>query len=148
MRGPSISRGLRNQDQRRCGCRFIPIIFTVAVLFSNLFIHGQTASTGALTGVTLDPSDAVVPGVSIHVVNQVTGAIAAGTTDNEGRFGFALLSPGPYHVQAVTPGSNGLIGDTTISINVTETLHLEFHLQLATVVRSIKVSANSPVVQT
>src|SRR3954468_7130149 len=148
MRRPSISRGLRNQDRRRCGCRTIPIIFTAAVLFSNFFIHAQTASTGALTGVTVDPSDAVVPGASIHVVNQVTGAIAAVTSDNEGRFGFALLSAGPYQVQAVTPGSNGLVGSATININVTETLHLELHLQLATVVRSIKVSANTPVVQT
>ena len=29
-------------------------------------VHGQTASTSALTGVTLDPSGAVLPGVVLH----------------------------------------------------------------------------------
>lgn len=148
MRRPLISHGLREQDRRRCRGTTLPIIFAVAVLFSNLLIHGQTASTGALTGVTLDPSGAVVPGVLVRLVNRVTGAIASASSDKEGRFGFPLLPPGGYEIQADTPDSNGLIGSATITISVTETLHLELHLQLARVIHNIKVSADSSMVQT
>jgi hypothetical protein len=116
------------------------------LFFGNL--HGQTTSTGALIGVALDPSGAVLPGLVVRLVNQVTGATAFVTTDEKGRFGFPLLQPGDYGIQASTPGSRALISSANIKINVTETLHLELHLRLATVIQNIKVSAESSMVQT
>jgi hypothetical protein len=129
----------------RCSALRVTIAITV-VFFGNL--HGQTTSTGALIGVTLDPSGAVLPGVVVRLVNQVTGATASATTDEEGRFGFPLLQTGYYEIQASTPGTSALISSATIKINVTETLHLELHFRLATVIQSVKVSAESSMVQT
>jgi len=119
------------------------VTIAIAVLFfGNL--HGQTTSTGALIGVALDPSGAVLPRLVVRLANQVTGATAFATTDEKGRFGFPLLQPGDYEIQAGAPGSSS----ANIKINVTETLHLELHLRLATVIQNIKVSAESSMVQT
>ena len=119
----------------------------VTMLLSSLGADSQTASTGRLTGVTLDPSGAVVPGVVVHLVNQITGTNVSSVSDKVGRFGFALLPPGGYEVQAATP-DNALVASTTVSITVTETLHIDLHLRLVTVPQRTEVSADSVIVQT
>src|SRR5215831_4861599 len=66
----------------------------------------QTGSTGALSGVILDPSGAAVPVVIIHLTQ---GDLAKSTTsDEQGRFGFLLLPPGTYRLQAEKTGFESL----------------------------------------
>src|SRR6476619_4795584 len=62
--------------------------------------RGQTASTGALTGLTLDPSGAVLSGVTLHLRDMDGSEAKFATSDNNGRFAFFLLPPGTYEVQA------------------------------------------------
>src|SRR4051812_14034352 len=142
-----MSNGLHQRRRGWHRCSAFVLSMSIAVLVSST-LNSQTTSTGAATGVTLDPSGSVVAGVVVRIANQDTGVTASATSDNEGRFCFLLLRPGRYEVQASKTGAVPLVGSATINVNVTETLHLELHLQLATVVRSIKVSANTPVVQT
>src|SRR6266576_3603495 len=85
--------------------------------------YAQTPSTGALAGVTLDSSGAVVSGTDLSLMNQRTGNTASTTSDEQGRFGFLLVTPGTYKVCASQSGfaqqcSSG------INIAVTETRHL------------------------
>jgi len=70
-------------------------VLTIVILLASC-VYGQTASTGALAGMTLDPSGAVLPGVSIDLVNEETTETQSTASDEEGRFGFVLLSPGTY----------------------------------------------------
>ncbi|PYU20817.1 MAG: hypothetical protein DMG30_19735 [Acidobacteria bacterium] len=133
--------------RRRCRWSALLIILTSAVLISSS-VQSQTASTGALTGVALDPTGAVLPGAVVRLTNQDTNATESGTSDNGGRFNFLLLSPGRYEVQASTTGSDTLTASATINIRVTEVVHLELHLRLATVLQSIKVHEEPAMVQT
>jgi hypothetical protein len=55
---------------------------------------GQTASTGALTGFTLDPSGAVLPGVILRLTTEDGSGARSANSDSDGRFGFFLLRPG------------------------------------------------------
>jgi Carboxypeptidase regulatory-like domain len=121
----------------------IPIVLAV-VLVGHL--ASQTASTGALTGVTLDPSGAVLPGVVIHLVNQETSETSPVTSDQEGRFAFLLLPPGNYSLEASKTDFQ-LLRQTGLRVFVTETLRLELHLQLATVTGSVQVSSEATMVQ-
>ncbi len=123
------------------------MIVTIALVFSNR-VRSQTASTGALTGVALDPTGAVLTGVVVRLVKQDTGAIHSATSDKDGRFNFLLLPPGRYALQASNTGSNALIANATIDVGVTEVVHLELRLRLATVLSSIKVYAEAATVQT
>ncbi len=109
-------------------------------------LASQTASTGALTGVALDPSGAALPGVVIDLVNQETSATDSATTDHEGRFAFLLLPPGNYKLEAGKTDFQ-LLRQTDQRVFVTETLRLELHLQLATVTGSVQVSSEATMVQ-
>jgi Carboxypeptidase regulatory-like domain/TonB dependent receptor len=129
----------------RSRCSLVTSITTVLVLASH--VYGQTPSTGALTGVTLDPSGAVLPGVILKIVNLETGEAESTVSDKEGRFTVSLLSPASYEVQASKTGF-AMVRSSGISIAVTETHRLELHLRLATVLTSADVSSVLPMVQT
>jgi hypothetical protein len=50
----------RHPLRARCWCLLLMALIVALLSFRN--IHGQTSSTGALTGETLDPSGGVLPG--------------------------------------------------------------------------------------
>jgi hypothetical protein len=135
-------------DLRALGSPWVlPLILMIAALFCGR-ASSQTPSTGALTGVAVDPTGAVLPGAVVRLDNVDTGATESGTSDRDGRFTFPLLSPGRYEVNAHNAGSDTLVASTTITVRVTEVVHLELHLRLATVLHTIDVSAQPPMVET
>lgn len=109
--------------------------------------HAQTASTGALTGLTFDPSGTVVAGVMVQIVNSANGRSESTPSDENGRFSFVLLPPGSYEVKASKLGFVPL-SSGKMPISVTETRRLEFHLRLAPIYEQVQVSAKRPNVQT
>jgi hypothetical protein len=110
-------------------------------------VCGQTASTGALTGVTLDPSGALLSSVGVHLINQETTDIRAVTSDENGRFTFLLVLPGRYELQASKTDFEPLSLPNLV-VHVTETLRLDLHLRLATRSERAQVSSEPLMVQT
>jgi len=121
------------------------IALTVALLCSG-DICSQTASTGALTGVTLDPTGAVLPGVTLRLIRQDGSQAESATSDKNGQFGFLLLRPGTYEAKAdktdFRPASQ-----PDIHVHVTEAVRIQIHLELAIRVEKIQVISNPPMVQ-
>jgi hypothetical protein len=64
------------------------------------------STTGSISGIVVDDSKAVLPGVSIEVVNLDTGARRSLVTDSEGRFRALNLVPARYSVAAELSGFN------------------------------------------
>jgi Carboxypeptidase regulatory-like domain len=97
-----------------------------------LVVHanGQTASTGALAGVTVDSSGATLPGVIIHLTTTSVGETRSATSDEEGRFAFQFLPPGTYQLQA-TKTDFAPLELPELHVSVTETLRVELRLQIA-----------------
>ena len=126
--------------------RFASWIVAIILVFTAES-YGQTASTGALTGVTLDPSGVVLPSVALHLVNQDTTETQSATSDEEGRFRFLLLSPGGYELHASKTAFDP-VSRPDINISVTETLRLELHFGLATITQEVQVPSGQAMVQT
>jgi len=61
-------------------------------------------TTATISGTVSDETKALLAGVSISVKNLDTGMIRVATTDSEGRYRVALLSPAHYEVQAAANG--------------------------------------------
>ena len=96
--------GRRSKRWRRtCSCFLSCSSFLAIANLTSRPARGQTASTGALAGVVLDPSAVALPGATIHLVNQETSEEGSTTSDEQGRFGFQFLSPGKYELQASKP---------------------------------------------
>ena len=110
-------------------------------------VYGQTASSGALTGVTVDPSGAVLPGVVVTLVNQNTLETESTTSDKEGLFAFLSLFPGRYELRA-SKADFETLGIQGFNVHVTETLRLELHLQVAKRFEHAEVSSDPGMVQT
>jgi hypothetical protein len=121
-------------------------LIAIATLLSTS-LHGQTTSTGALAGVSLDPSGAELPGVLLRLSNRETGRSKSAISDEHGRFSFLLLRPGTYQLQASKTDFDSL-NLTELHISLTETLRLELRLQLAAHVERAVVSSQPVMVQT
>jgi len=141
-----MSSGLK-MSHPACACywRLLLMALTVAMLCS-VDIYSQTASTGALTGVILDPSGAVLPGVTLHLRDEIGSEAKSATSDNSGRFAFFLLPPGTYEVQAAKVDFKP-VSQREIPVHVTETLRLELHLELATRLEHVQVSSDPQMIQ-
>jgi hypothetical protein len=129
-------------------CRFLPLLLaTLAIaLLSSRNMYSQTASTGALTGVTLDPSGATLSGVSVRLARSDGTETMSVSSDENGLFRFFLLPPGTYEVRASKVDFKPL-RQPDIHVHVTETVRLELHLELATRAEKTQVFSNTPMVQ-
>jgi len=67
---------------------------------SSPAIYAQSETTGALSGVVMDASGAVVPGAIIIAVDTSTSARYSVTTNAEGHYLIGLLKPGVYKLTA------------------------------------------------
>ena len=121
---------------KSCSFVLIALFASCIELTSHLFC--QTASTGALTGVTLDSSGALLPQVSIKVVKEDGNEVRVTNSDEEGRFGVLFLSPGSYRLKA-----NKIDFEprhfSDLRISVTETLRVELRLHPAMHFESVDV---------
>src|SRR5579864_1382810 len=141
-----MSDGTHKQHSVWRGSSPLALVALAFAILSSRSMHSQTASTGALTGVTLDPSGAVLPDVILHITTRDGSEEKSATSDNTGRFDFLLLRPGIYKLQASKTHFKP-VSQPDIHVHVTETLRLELHLTLANRVERTQVSADPPMVQ-
>src|SRR5215469_14803329 len=77
--------------------RSLHFIFLALVLVSfSKELRAQTTTTGGLTGVVTDPSEAVVPDATIELKDSAKGTTLSTTTNAEGIYLFSLLLPKIY----------------------------------------------------
>src|SRR5579863_5914403 len=82
------------------------------------------APTGAMNGSVKDPTGAVMPGVSIDVINKDTGAERKETSGADGNFNVAPLAPGLYSVKAEAQGFRTIMVDATVQVGQVTTADL------------------------
>lgn len=75
----------------------------------------QTSAT--LAGVVQDQTGAVLPGVTVTLVNVGTNASRVATTDVQGRFLFASVAPGDYELRPTLSGYRGGERQLRVSVN-------------------------------
>jgi hypothetical protein len=141
-----MSYGLHRCDLHRRRYWSLFLLALNVALLSSINMYSQTASTGALTGVTLDPSGAILPRVSVHLAKSDGTETMSADSDENGLFGFFLLPPGTYEVQASKVDFK-ILRQPEIHVHVTETLRLQLHLELATRVEQTQVFSDHSMVQ-
>src|SRR4029079_805541 len=80
------------------------LLLLAAVLGAPFAAGAQVRITGAITGLVTDPSDAVIPGATVQLTDEGTGATKEAVTSTNGVFQFFDLNSGRYTVSVTLQG--------------------------------------------
>lgn len=116
------------------------LLITFAIVLAAPLAHAQTFR-GALTGVVVDPTGAVVADASIDLSNPLTGLAQKATSNNEGEFNFPEVPAGVYRLVASKSGFEGK-NIEGINIAVSKVTNLKVELAIGTASTVVEVVAN------
>ena len=84
-------------------------LFISLVLVSIILIAGSSLEAEQLSARLLDPSGAMIPGVTVTLIDQITAQQWAGLTDDSGQAHFSDRRPGAYLLKAELSGFQSLV---------------------------------------
>jgi hypothetical protein len=102
---------------------------------------------GSITGVVQDTSKAVVPGVSVKVINTATNTTTTLVSSESGTYSATNLPPGMYRIEASLEGFQSATVDE-IRLTAGSTARIDVTMNLGSLSESVKVVANSVLLQT
>ena len=102
-----------------------------------LFAQGET--TSAIVGQVTDATHAALPGATVTITNQATGAKRSVTTNEAGRFDFPQLKPGNYSVKVEAEGFDPQQNSAVIA-GLGQAQTVDFVLRVAQFKQTLEVS--------
>ena len=126
-------------------CRFVFVLCLVVCLAKPAF--SQNRSTGEIRGVVTDTSGAVLPGVTVTVLNTNTGVATTFVTNGDGLYDSVSTPAGTYQITFEKAGfKKQVVGPITLQVN---TITESATLQVGAVTEEVKVTAEgAPLLQT
>lgn len=122
----------------------ILILGLLLLLFVTL-AEAQTTS-GTLTGIVTDPSQAAVPGAAVSARNQDTGFTREAQASVAGVYSLSL-PPGIYDISVETTGFKKL-QRRGVQIFVNQTVRLDLQLELGQLTETVTIEADAQLIQT
>jgi len=119
-------------------------ILLFAVLIPGLY--GQ-AQYGSISGTLKDASGAVIPGVTVTVVNSETGQAATTVSGADGRYLVPQLLPGNYEVRVEHSGFKRLTA-TGVRLDISQNVEQDLTLEVGVVTESVSVTSRSQMLET
>lgn len=105
----------------------------------------QTTTTGGIGGVITDSTGAVVPGVTVTMVNNATSAAAIAKSNAVGAYRFDLVPPGSYTLTVSQPGFTRL--ETRVEVANSQIVDANLKLQVGSSQQTVEVTADSTLLQ-
>lgn len=100
----------------------------------------QSANTGTVSGTIVDPSNAIVPGANVTLVNTATLATRTTTSNKEGQYVFAFVDPGNYSIKAAKTGfKTTVVANQQVQIGLQSTVNIT--LQVGATSTTVEVTA-------
>lgn len=123
------------------------VLGAAALLFVLCLAPAQAQSpTGAIEGVVVDQSGAVLPDVTLALLHFETGVQRATVSDEQGRFRALLLPVGRYDVTATLAGFEPTRYEN-LPLTVGQTMSLRLELKVAGVAQAVTVAATMPLLE-
>jgi len=115
------------------------------VLCSIHHLGAQTTTSGGLTGVVTDPSNAVVPDAVVEIRDLAKGTGQSTKTDRDGVYQFFFLTPSSYTLTATHDGFQKL--NRTVSVLLGPPGTVNATLKIKTGSTAIRVMGEAPLLQ-
>ena len=117
-------------------------LILTATLWLTASLHAQSI-TASLEGAITDPAGAAIPNAAVHITNTGTGVTTTLSTDNQGHYVAASLTPGPYRALVEATGFKRA-GRQGIDLQVNQAARLDIRLEIGTSSETIEVTGQSP----
>src|SRR5437763_9971496 len=117
------------------------LIFVLALI--PTLAAGQSSTTGAVTGVIVDTSGAVIPGVNVSLSSSEVLGQFTGVTDGQGIYRVPNLPPATYGVRAELQGFKSAIRRVTIRLDAV--VSVDFTLLVGSLSIAVTVAAEVPI---
>jgi carboxypeptidase family protein/TonB-dependent receptor-like protein len=127
--------------------RFPRIACLFACAVSLALPLAAQSPNGTINGRVLDPSNKVIGGADILVINDATGVQYSGKTNEDGIYLVPNLPPGPYRLQVSKVGFKTLI-KPDIVLNIQDALSINFTLPLGAVFETVTVEGGASMINT
>ncbi len=131
------------------GCRRSVLIKTLSLLLLLCLTplsRGQSTG-GRVLGRVLDPSGALVPGVTLTLTNSESNLTQKAESTKSGDYVFLTVPVGTYRLEAEAPGFKSFVAEG-IAVQLNATVTYEVHLSVGTSAQSVEVTAAPPIVDT
>jgi len=133
----------------RCTGSRRPIVVLSVLLFSltgSQHLEGQEINA-TLTGAVTDAQGAIVPGVTVIVLNISTNIPSEATTDSHGGYTISKLPPGHYRITAAAQGFKTYVREGIV-LRTAETGTVNIQLSLGNVEENVTVTSALSEVET
>lgn len=129
--------------------KFVKLTFVfLLVLSMSAIAFGQSTTFGAIGGVITNPSNEVVPGAEVKVLNIETNQEDTATTDDQGRFRILNLVPGTYTVTINGAGFSAFTQERVV-VEVGRETTINAGLSIGPLSGgTVEVTAEAPVINT
>jgi hypothetical protein len=107
-----------------------------------LFSISAFAQNSGISGSVADPSNALVPGVTVVATNLQTGVTQTTISNESGTYNFVALQPGSYKLSASLPGFQTQTFNN-YQVGAGEQLRLNFTLTVATTQTAVEVNVDA-----
>src|SRR5262245_52672131 len=121
------------------------LLSLTALAFTTM---AQVRTTGEIRGKVFDPTNAVIPGVSLQVKDRATGETRSTISNETGVYVFINLQSGAYELTATLPGFQTAIYSRVL-VETGRNTDLDVRLTVGNVAESVEVTATSaPLLET
>ncbi len=124
---------------------FLAAAAALGIILCSSGSYAQSGA-GSIQGTVTDPTGAVIPGASVHVVNQATGVAIDTKTNNVGFYEVPELFTGTYLVSVSAPGMK--TATQTIELLVAQDAVVNASLTAGQVTQQVTVSGNTVQLET
>jgi hypothetical protein len=128
--------------------RLFRLSYLIVSILTFASIIARADVTGSITGVVHDPSQAVVAGAKVTIINTQTNLSQSATTDANGVYHFLALTAGTYKINVTAAGFRPYSSSNEITVQVNDQLKLDIPLQVGTVAEEVDVTGNLVHVET
>jgi len=121
-------------------------VLPLFLIFASGACFAQSTNSGDIRGTVTDPSGALIPGVTVTVVNVDTGVSKSFTTNQSGLYDTDSIVTGQYTVTFVKDGFEKLVrGPVTLQIGFTA---VNGELRVGAATQTIEVTTDVALLQT
>src|SRR5436309_10116738 len=123
------------------------VLSSLFLISSGSTAFAQGGVTATVRGTVTDPTGAVLPGVSVAIINPGTGAARETATDARGGYLVAGLFPGTYELKVELSGFK-TFDRKNIVLSPNDSRGIDVVLEVGAVTERVEVLAAAEVVQT